>query len=153
MKKIIALAVAAATLSACATAPITVPVERSAVTTKSKDEVWSNLVEFFASRNIGIKTIEKDSGIIYAERTFSGAGGLSEWADCGAAMMAPPIRQTVDLNVFVREQTAANGGGTNVTVNARFSETRQSAWDNSVASADCNSLGVLERTILNEVVR
>ena len=153
MKNIALIAAGAIALTGCATAPLVVPVERSVETTKSKEQVWANLIEFFASNNISIKTIEKDSGIVYAERTFSGAGGLREWADCGASMMAPPIRQTMDLNVFVRDAGGSAGPKTNITVNARFSETRQSAWDNSIANTDCNSLGVLERRIQQEALR
>lgn len=153
MKNVMIAAIGALSLAGCATAPLVVPVERSVETTKTKDQVWTNLIEFFASNNISIKTIEKDSGIVYAERTFSGTGGMREWADCGANMMAPPIRQTMDLNVFVREAGPSTSPKTNVTVNARFSETRQSAWDNSLANTDCNSLGVLERLIQQEAVR
>lgn len=145
MKKLILSAILAASLSACVTAPAIIPIENSRAVPLSKDVVWSNLVEYFASGNIAIKTIEKDSGIIYAERMFARGTELSSFADCGAAAMAAPVGGAADLNVFVRETAA----GVNVTVNARYRQSRASMWDGSVSSTECASLGTLERTILN----
>jgi hypothetical protein len=145
MKKLILSAILAASLSACVTAPAIIPIENSRAVPLSKDAVWSNLVEYFASGNIAIKTIEKDSGIIYAERMFARGTELSSFADCGAAAMASPVGGAADLNVFVRETAA----GVNVTVNARYRQSRASMWDGSVSSTECASLGTLERTILN----
>lgn len=154
MKKLITVAALAASLSGCASLPDAVSVERTAQTTKSKDIVWSNLIEFFASENISIKTIEKDSGIVYAERSISGANGLSEWATCGSAgLMAEPVRQALDLNVFVRDGGSTSEPRTSITVNTRFSETRKSAWDNTLSSVDCKSLGVLERQVQTAAIR
>lgn len=145
-----ALAVLVFGLSACATAPAFVPIENTRAIAQSKDHVWANLVEHFASSNISIKTIEKDSGIIYAERMFGGGNSVSSMADCGVDPMARPITTAADLNVFVREAPA---GGVTTTVNARFRQTRQSAWDNSMTSVECASLGTMERTILDAAAR
>ncbi len=145
MKLIIAAALIAASLSACATAPAVIEIENSRTIPQTKDQVWSNLVEYFASSNITIKTIEKDSGIIYAERMFGRGYSIVDLADCGADPMAVPASATADLNVFVRERP----GGVTTTVNARFHQQRVSAWDNSISSVDCSSLGTIERTILD----
>lgn len=132
-------------LAGCATAPAHIPIENSRAIPLSKDVVWSNLVEYFAAGNIAIKTIEKDSGIIYAERMFSRGSDLSAYADCGTAAMATPVGGAADLNVFVRETAA----GVNATVNARYRQSRASMWDGSIGSIDCSSLGNLERAILD----
>lgn len=133
------------TLAACATPPAYVAFDNSITVDKSKDEVWANLVEHFATSNIAIKTIEKDSGIIYAERMLAGPAEISSVASCGASFMSPSIAATADLNVFVREQT----GSTRVTVTARFRETRSDAFANGQLSVvNCNSLGVIEASIL-----
>ena len=147
MKKMIYAAALAISLSGCASLPTAGPVERTVQVTKSKDVVWDNLIEFFASKNISIKTIEKDSGIVYAERTTSSAGGLSEWTDCGSSGLDTPVRQGLDLNVFVREIGTASDPKTSVTVNARFTEMRRNFWDDSIGSFDCSSRGVLEQLI------
>lgn len=136
--------ITSAAVSACATAPAIIPIENSRSISLSKDEAWSNLVEYFATGNIAIKTIEKDSGIIYAERMFSHTAQISEFADCGSSALAAPTGGAVDLNVFVRETPA----GVNTTVNARFRQTRTS-FDGRMIVADCSSLGNLERRILD----
>lgn len=136
---------AAASVAACATPPAYVQIENSRTIPLTKDQVWSNLVEHFASSSITIKTIEKDSGIIYAERAYGRGYAITELADCGADPMATPTTTAADLNVFVREVPT----GTTATVNARFNQTRVSAWDNSIITSECASLGSLERAILN----
>lgn len=145
MKKFVIAVTLAAGLSACVTAPAVIPIENSRAIPLSKNEVWSNLVEYFATSNIAIKTIEKDSGIIYAERMFARGNDLTGYADCGAAALAAPIGGAADLNVFVRETAT----GVNATVNARYRQSRMSAWDGSVGSTECASLGTLERSILD----
>ena len=146
MKKLAILAAALA-VTACAAPPAYIPIDKSRTVALTKDEAWSNAVEYFASGNITIRTIEKDSGIIYAERMFGTGSDVSQFADCGAPGMSVPIGATVDLNVFVREA----GDGVNVTVNARFSQQRQSAWDKSISSVECSSLGVIEERILDAI--
>lgn len=144
--KIAAALLATASLAACATAPQTYTFDKARVVPESKDVVWERVVEFFAMNNLSIKTIEKDSGIIAAERmisTPSQDGNIAGWASCGTGMLTIPTAQTVDMNVFVRPA----GAGTSVTVNTRFSETRQFA-DSPPQRVDCNSNGTLEGMIL-----
>lgn len=134
-------------LSACATSPTHYEFSRSRVVPDSKDVVWERVVEFFAANNLAIKTIEKDSGIVAAERLFPGApttkGMILDWASCGHAPLETPIRQSVDLNVFVRPQA----GGTNVTVNTQFQEVRN--FLDETGTYECNSTGRLENMILD----
>ncbi|MRL69871.1 hypothetical protein [Brevundimonas sp. SPF441] len=145
MKKLVIAAALVSSLSACVTAPAVIPIENSRAIPLTKNEVWANLVEYFATSNIAIKTIEKDSGIIYAERMFARGNDLGGYADCGAAALAAPVGGAADLNVFVRETAT----GVNATVNARYRQSRMSAWDGSVGSTECASLGTLERSILD----
>lgn len=146
MKRFTALAISLAA-AACAAPPALIPIDNSRTLGISKDEAWANAVEYFATGNITIRTIERDSGIIYAERMFGSGNEVAQFADCGTAGMSVPTSTTVDLNVFVREA----GDGVNVTVNTRFSQQRQSAWDNSISSVECSSLGVIENRILDAV--
>lgn len=143
-------AIATTVLTSCATLPASSQFERSRAYQLDKDVVWANIVEYFAAEGIAVKTIEKDSGIIYAERMQSavtrlGLGGVGAEADCGSDPFARPLSQSLDLNVFVRPSA---GGGTTVTVNARFRETRQ-AMGAQVVSVECASRGLLERDILD----
>ncbi len=150
MKKIIKAATAVAglaCLSACATAPATYSVNNSRVVPEGKDVVWERVVEYFASNNLSIKTIEKDSGLIAAERmigTPRQGGDLAGWASCGSSALEIAVAQSVDLNVFVRPAS----GGTNVTVNTNFTERRQMG-QYPATTVTCNSNGKLETRLLD----
>jgi hypothetical protein len=95
---------------------------------------------FFTSNNIQIKTIEKDSGVIYAER----ARADPSMADCGQDL-AVELSRPANLNVFVKEAS----GGTQVTVNANFEVVR--TFDNRTWNAPCHSTGLLEKQILSSI--
>lgn len=146
-RSIFLLAALGAALASCATAPEVYDFPKSRVVPDGKDAVWERVVEFFAANNLSIKTIEKDSGIVAAERMITsprGDGTVAAWASCGAAPLEVPVRQAVDLNVFVKPQ----GAGTQVTVNTRITEMRQFAND-PLVTVTCNSNGTLERMVLD----
>jgi hypothetical protein len=127
--------------SSCATPPKQHAFDKSRLYATGKDAVWEDVISFFTGNNIQIKTIEKDSGVIYAER--SGVDGIM--ADCGEAPLATEISRTGTLNVFVRPV----GGKTQVTVNAEFRILRM--FDNQTFTGACHSTGVLERSILDSI--
>jgi hypothetical protein len=134
-------------LSGCVTAPSTYTFNKSRTYPESKEEIWQRAVEFFATNNLSIKTIEKDSGIIAAERMIgapSSGGTILDMASCGVGALEVPVAQTLDLNLFVKTTSS----GTNVTVNTRFSESRHFGND-PPHTVECNSTGTLEQKILN----
>ena len=131
----------ASTLTGCGTDPQRTQFNNSAVIAKKKDVVWESLLDYFTRNNIQIKTIEKDSGVIYAERASFDAG----MADCGEAPIARELVRSASLNVFVRSQQ----GGTQVSVNTTFAIVR--SFDNQSWKAECFSTGALEREILNAI--
>ena len=142
MRVMLSAALAGAlSLSACATPPKKIAFEKSRSYSLSKDAAWERLLGFFTSNNIQIKTIEKDSGVIYAERTLSDAS----MADCGQNALAGEIGRPVTLNVFVRQV----GEKTDVTVNTDFKVIR--IFDGATWSDQCHSRGVLERSVLDHV--
>ena len=53
-----------------------------------KDQAWRGLMDYFTRHSIQIKTIEKDSGVIYAERLYGKGEEFSEFADCGQALVS-----------------------------------------------------------------
>lgn len=128
-------------LASCATPPTQRAVENARTFPISKDQAWEALLIYFTSNNIQIKTIEKDSGVIYAERSLSDAS----MADCGAVPIAMETGRPASLNVFVRE----TGAGTQVTVNAQFEVIRN--FDGATWRDPCFSTGVLERQLLGAV--
>lgn len=146
-RSIVLLAALSATLASCVTAPDVYDFPKSRVIPESKDVVWGRVVEFFASNSLSIKTIEKDSGLVVAERMFSApsrGSSVGAWASCGSEPLAVPVRQSADLNVFVRPQ----GSGVSVTVNTRFTEVRQLGGYESL-TLECNSNGSLEAMVLD----
>lgn len=142
MKKTNIAALAACLLAvSCATPPTQRSIENSRTFAVSKDQAWEALLSYFTSNNIQIKTIEKDSGVIYAERALSDAS----MADCGAVPLAQEMSRPASLNVFVRE----TGDGVQVTVNAQFEVTRM--FDGTTWTDACFSTGLLERQLLTAV--
>lgn len=136
---------AAMLVGGCATAPMTYHVTNTAVVPEPRDVVWERVVEFFATNNMPIQAIERDSGLIAAERQFarpSSPGMIMDWASCGSEALAIVTAQSADLNVFVRTVPA----GTSVTVNTRFNETR--SFDTQSWTVECNSTGALESLVL-----
>ena len=130
-----------AALSACVAGPKPTQFENSRIYPMSIDDVWPSIIEFLARYSMQIKTIEKDSGIIYAERTQAGEG----FADCGTTILAVEVGRPATVNIFVR----ANGAATEVTVNTVFTVAR--AFDGRVFSDACLSTGVLETAILDSI--
>ena len=135
------IAVSAMAMVGCATAPSVHTVQNTRTYQMPYDQAWENVVSFFASRNIQIKNIAKDSGVIYAES----ARFDSSMADCGSPGLFQIVGRKVNFNVFVKHA----GNGTQVSVNTDFSETRR--FENNVVTVQCNSYGTLETMVLNSV--
>src|SRR6266516_79857 len=81
----------------------------------SFDRTWSTVIDFFADRAIPVKTIDRASGYIAAERI--GAGNNANWADCGKVTGAllseregggPVAPQQAVFNVRVRGDSVAS---------------------------------------------
>jgi hypothetical protein len=157
-KRLIAVAAFAVVLAGCVTPAQTFTFERSREYSASKDVVWERLMRYFATNSIQIKTLEKASGVVYAERQFSGnapvewseRGRIGDLADCGKDFMAIPEMHAMTLNVFVRDLP---GGRSSATVNVLFHETYADAsgWGDRPAPRQCNSTGEMERRVLDEL--
>lgn len=129
-------------LAGCATMPVATDFDNSRSYSQSKDAVWTDLVTFFATNNIQIKTIEKVSGVIYAERgRFDDA-----IADCGEDPFYPEISRIASFNVLVLSQ----GAQTSVTVTSEYKANRLGPY-NEPKTTQCLSTGVLERRILDAI--
>jgi len=113
--------------------------DNSVIVGKSEDQVWSDLIGFFTSRNIQIQTIERDSGVIYAER----ASFDDTLASCDMNSMLAPGTSLATLNVFVRPLSPTQ---TQVTVNTDFRKTGR--YGANEIPLNCYSTGLLEADIL-----
>ena len=140
-------AIAVGLLASCAAVPPgAYNVDRSKPFNQPYDQLWETLVGFLATRNIQIKNIAKDSGVIYGEQ----AAFDDNIADCGVpGGLERQVSRVGTFNIFV----ARSGEQPVVTVNTKFSEIRRSvpisryetprSW-----SVDCPSKGMVERAIL-----
>jgi hypothetical protein len=136
--------------SACATAPGIYSFSNSKPYTRPYDQVWEDLVGIFAKGNIQIKNIAKDSGVIYAEQSAF----TDEVADCPRGLLRhPQTTRQATVNVFVT-RTASNP---TVQVNTKFFQTLPrypTLLDSSTSiTVECNSKGVIERSIIETVTR
>ena len=130
-------------VAGCATAPTKTAFENSRVYPESYDAVWTQVVGFFATHNIPIKNIAKDSGVIYAEQlSFDTAD-----ADCGSHPLTIPLKGTVSFNAFVQSQATS----TRVTITANFQQELTDIYNHPLATVPCLSRGVIEQTILNSI--
>jgi hypothetical protein len=125
---------------ACVTPPKTYPIESVRILEASYDDVWRSLMRFFTTGNVMLKTVQKDSGVVYAEyMTFTDGQ-----ADCGTPGILMITGRTLGLNVFVED---LDGDSVRVSVNTRFVEHRR--FDTTVMTVECNSKGTVERLILD----
>jgi len=105
------------------------------------EDVWEDIVAAFATRNIQVKNIAKDSGVIYAET----ARFDDSMADCGKPGLFVVQARRANFNVFVTR----SGMKPVVSVNTEFTETRR--FQDNVMTVPCNSKGVLEQMILQSI--
>ena len=152
MFRIIALCAVCAALAACAATPQTYHFEKSREYARSYDQIWAGIMEQFTSNNLQIKTIEKESGIIYAEQTYSpNAKDFETAADCGLEPgNIPNGRGVIGLNIFVVEKSPDH---IRVTVNTRFQMPVlvYAVIANVPEDRECNSKGVIERRFLDQL--
>ena len=132
-------------LTGCSSLPRQPYIEKSRLYNAPKDIVWEGVIDFFTENSIPIKTVEKDSGLIYAEQQFTKP--MSVWAECGTRGMMPfltPSQDSVSLNLFVREN--AEGNQTTVDINTVFKRMYR-----NIGLAPCNSTGILEEIIFGHI--
>lgn len=130
-----------ASIAGCATPPSGHRIENSRSYSISRDAIWSNLMKFFSENSIQIKTLEKDSGIVYAE-VMSVTPGLS--VDCGGAGIWTITGTSALVNVLIGKTHA---GEIAATVNIVGSQQRQLGA--RYRTVRCVSTGHIERGILD----
>jgi hypothetical protein len=110
---------------------------------KPYDQVWANVVAWFAKNNVAIKAIDRAGGSIYAE----GASFDNTVADCGkpGPGLLQPVGRRASFNVFVNHV----GSEPTVTVTTQFEEMRASGANR--ATVVCVSKGVLENLLLSSI--
>lgn len=132
--------------ASCGSAPQKHDFDKNRTVTQSYDQTWEDIVSYFASRNIQIKNIAKDSGVIYAETTEIDPMD----ADCGKPpALWTPISNQGRFNVFVKRGDQRQV----ISVNAEFVQMQrtQMADPPNTRTVTCTSTGLLERRILQSL--
>jgi uncharacterized lipoprotein len=126
--------------SSCVAPPKEYNVRKSSTVAAPYNLVWTRLMQWFTSSQVQVKTLDRASGVIYAERaTFA----ETDYADCGSPGIYQVTARPISMNVFVQPISAQQ---TRVTVNVNVTESR--VFDTSHLQIQCNSTGRLERQIL-----
>ena len=134
----------------CASFPDPIDTKRRFEFRAPMDTVWEAVIHYFASNQIPIKTLEKASGIVYAERTVRLARKDDEYAECpkGGMYLAETNSRSTQMNVFVAEEETDQ---VSVTVNIAYQRaySKKNMMGRVVSSDlyDCESTGKAEEEI------
>ena len=139
-------------LVGCATAPAQYQFDNTQSFEVGMDDIWPEVVNFFAENNLPISTVDRDSGLIVAEDLRFSVAEFAQYADCGQSPLATESNARGNVNLFVRERST---DGTTLTVNTRFQVYREVGTRGSTiygaANVDCVSKGTLENAIMEQI--
>ena len=139
-------------LTGCATAPAQYLFDNSRSFDAGMDEVWPEVINFFAENNLPISVIERDSGLVVSDDLRFSASEFAEYADCGEEALAVDRNPSGSVNLFVRERSSDSA---TVTVNTRFRVYREVGTRGSIfygaADIECVSKGALENSIIERI--
>lgn len=144
LKRLALICLVCGALAGCATPPDATVIINSQIYDKSRSDVWNELVAFFATSSISVKSSDKAAGVLLAERHLE---RISIYADCGSDEFASTGASTLRVKVSLQSLGAAK---TRATVEVTFN-----AFRNYVGIAKkaikCVSNGTLEEEILKNL--
>jgi len=123
-------------------------IENSRIVEIPFDIVWTQLIEYLSSKQIQLKTIDKDSGFVDTESMLLPSEIVADYAWTGEGLptgLHP--RGQIKANIFVKKLSASQ---TSVTVNPRVQVFQ--VYINQIAPGgwfDAKSTGKFESDILN----
>ncbi|MCP4598278.1 hypothetical protein [Neptuniibacter sp.] len=116
----------------------------------SKDEVWGKLVRFMSTNQLGISTIEKDSGLLVINNQNVAQNLLSSYCDSGSAVpfLWVPVGGKVSGNVTVVEDE----GFSTASINISFNQVSEFCYQGcKYTTKQCQSLGSFEKALLSSL--
>jgi hypothetical protein len=141
------------TLSGCAgyTPPVPQKFEGAIVVDKDFNKAWSQVVEWFASNNVSVQAIAKDSGIITAVREKYIGG--EQFVDCGTLGSLDHFidNPSIKYNVFIK---SIESNKTKITLNLSGTNTmlqKEPMQPPKTVSVSCVSSGALERSFFESL--
>ena len=148
MKHLVLTGIAALGLASCATnSAQTFTFDNTRDIGASYDNTWEAVISYFATNNIPIATLEKDSGLIVAKNERYAVNLMNEVASCEQGILETPQNGQVSVNVFVRPKS---DDVTSVQVNTQYTMTVRGYGD-VIVSNSCNSNGSLESALLDRI--
>lgn len=160
MKRFFALGVALSVMG-CAVDPKTFDVQSTRTIPSSQDKAWSTALRYLAQNQFQVRTVEKASGVILADKLISDTiepgwfskGPIGDFADCGKEFMATPGTHSVQLNILIEPKGPA---ATSVVVTAKYTETYKGmntlyGYYEPQQPKACNSTGKLEALVFEAV--
>lgn len=153
MKVLIAI-VLSLTMISCASyqPPKEYHFDKSKIINKSYDEVWTKVIKWFAENNTPIKTMEKVSGFIATEYQLS-TNSSTDCLDCGTKGFYQIFKSyTGNFNIHLEKISDTQ---TKITISTFFKANIETinaiSGQKSSSQIDCNSTGVLEKSLLNSL--
>jgi hypothetical protein len=135
-------------ITSCATTQVVSNSVASESYRASYDEVWTKVIRFFATNQISIGTLEKDSGIVTLKGDNLNSQLMNEY--CEADENNGFLERLLYGNVMGSVNVIDEGGIVTVTVNARYN-TFHAYGQNYYPARPCASKGVFERQILDSI--
>lgn len=129
---------------ACATPPKPHEVDAEDEFAAPYDSVWTEIIAGLAEKNIPIKTIDKNSGIVVTEEMNT--EGRKDLCDCGGGGITSEDKRSGSYNLFLKKVSETH---CTVRVNASFYVVR--SFDTVTKRIECVSTGLMERNILDHL--
>ena len=131
-------------------------VQKEATINKSYDITWQNVVDYFATHNTPIKTMDKNTGLIATDYNLTVSEAL-KYMDCGTAGNSIGAHQRIEsqsgnFNILLKK---IDDNSTKITVNVFFNSMLNTLNDNGITvnseKINCNSKGVLEKELIDNL--
>jgi hypothetical protein len=116
-------------------------------------KTWDAVIDVFSERNIGIKTLDRSSGLIVAENASVRVADGKEWADCGtlpgaaasSLAVASLIAKIARYNILIR------GDSTRATVKATVQFSAPGMMTMWAKTDECQTRGVWEKDVEEQI--
>lgn len=131
-----------------------IPIEKTKQVSISFDSSWAKIIKFFASKNVPIKTIEKDSGLIATDQMPFGTVTNKSLFNCGEYKLmgqAQEYQGKASFNVYAEKTDAKS---TKITMNTTASYIFVNPVDATARNEmPCYSTGEIEKQLFDFVSR
>ena len=143
-------------LSSCMSFPEQQDIQRNFEFSEPSDIVWEGIMHYLASNEIPIQTLEKDRGIVHAEKTDQLSRKDDKFAECPHKLidLVGTRDRLMKVNIFV---STLKPDTTTVTIDLKFSKVYFSTGvlrkRGTTKILDCVSTGIGEQAIYESILK